>query len=135
MGRYSPELGSYCRITPHLAASYRTGQKETLLNRRSGISIRNGVLLCKQLIRLTMDYACPICRCAVPNYVKQLQALQSKCLRIPTGAPWYISNTQIQEDLGVPLFEKHTRALTENYDPKLADMGKHLFRQLGRYLH
>jgi len=31
-----------------------------LLNRKSDLSIRNGVLLYKQLIRLVMDYACPL---------------------------------------------------------------------------
>jgi hypothetical protein len=114
--------------------SQRLGVLGSLLN-RSALSTRNGVLLCKQLIRPMMDYACSIWRRAVRNYVKQLQALQSKCLRIPTGAPWYISNTQIQEDLGVPFFEEYTRALTESYDSKLAGVGNHLFRQLGRYLH
>jgi hypothetical protein len=94
-----------------------------LLKRRSGLSIRNGVLLYKQLIRPTMEYACPIWRCAAHSYVKQLQALQSKCLRVATGAPWYIRSRKIHEDLGVPSFEEHTRALTESYDSKLAGLG------------
>jgi hypothetical protein len=48
--------------------------------------------------------------------------------------PWYISNTQIHEDLGVPSFADHIRALTESFDSKLADAGNPLVRQLGRYL-
>ena len=28
--------------------------------------------------------------------------LQSRCLRLNTGALWYVSNRQIHEDLGVP---------------------------------
>jgi hypothetical protein len=106
----------------------------SLLNRRSGLAIRNGVLLYKQLILPMMDYACPIRRCVARSYVKQLRVLQSKCLRIATGAPWYISNRQIHEDLGVPFFEEHTRARTESYDPKLAGVRSPLVRQLGRYL-
>jgi hypothetical protein len=105
----------------------------SLLKRRSGLSIRNGVLLYKQLIRPMMDYACPIWRYAARSYVKQLQALQSKCLRIATGAPWYISDRQIHEDLGVPFFEEHIRALTESYDSRLAGVGNPLVQQLGRY--
>jgi hypothetical protein len=77
----------------------------SLLNRGRGLSIRNGVLLYKQLIRPMMDYACPIWRCAARSYVKQLQALQSKCLHIAIGAPWYISSSQIHEDLGVPFLK------------------------------
>jgi hypothetical protein len=44
-------------------------------NRRSGLSIRKGVLLYKQLIRPMMDYACPIWRCAASRYIKHVQAL------------------------------------------------------------
>jgi hypothetical protein len=39
----------------------RIGMLEPFLN-RSGLSIRNGVLLYKQLIRSMMDYACSIWR-------------------------------------------------------------------------
>jgi hypothetical protein len=60
--------------------------------------------------------------------------LQSKCLRLATGAPWYVSNRQIHEDLGFPLFADHIRDLTARFDSKLADVGKLLVRELGRYL-
>ena len=104
-----------------------------LLN-RSDLSIRNGVLLYKQLVRPLMDYACPAWKSAARIHVGRLQVLQSKCLRLITGAPWYVSNRQIHEDLGVPLFPDHIRALTERFDSKLADAGNPLVRQLGRYL-
>ena len=48
--------------------------------------------------------------------------------------PWYVNNRQIHEDLGVPLFADHIRALTESFDSKLTNVGKPLVRQLGRYL-
>ena len=60
--------------------------------------------------------------------------LQSKCLRLATGAPWYVPIRQIHENLGVPLFADHIRALTESFDSKFADVGNPLVRQLGRYL-
>ena len=60
--------------------------------------------------------------------------LQSKRLRLATGAPWYVRNRQIHEDLDVPLFADHIRALTESFDSKLAYVGNPLVRQLGRYL-
>jgi hypothetical protein len=93
------------------------------------------VLLYKQLIRPMMDYACPAWRSAARSHVRRLQMLQSKCLRLVTVAPWYVSNRQIHEDLGVPLFADHIRALTVSFDSKLADVGKPLVRQIGRYLH
>jgi hypothetical protein len=68
-------------------------------------------LLYKQLILPLMDYVCPAWRSAIRNRVRRLQALQSKCLRLVTGARWYLSNRQIQEDVGVPPFADHIRAL------------------------
>jgi hypothetical protein len=65
---------------------------------------KSGVLLYKWLIRPMMDYACPTLRPAARTYVRRLRVLQSKCLRLVTGAPWYVRNRQIHEDLGVPLF-------------------------------
>ena len=69
-----------------------------------------------------------------PHHVRRLQVLQSKCLRLVTGAPWYLSSRQIHEDLGVPFLAEHIRALTASVDPRLADVEKPLVRQLGRYL-
>jgi len=126
--------------SPHIdqvrkRTAQRMGMLGPILNRKSDLSIRNGVLLYKQLIRPMMDYACPAWRSAARSHVRRLQVLQSKCLRLATGAPWYVSNRQIHEDLGVPLFADHIRALTESFDSKLADAGNPLVRQLGRYLN
>ena len=101
-----------------------------LLKRKSDLSVKNGVLLYKQLIRPMMDYAFP----AAHTHVRRLQVLQSTCLRLATVAPWYVSNRQIHEDLGVPLFADHIRALTASLDSMLAGVGNTLVRQLGRYL-
>ena len=94
-----------------------------VLNKKSDLSIRNGVLLYKQLIRPMMVYACPAWKSAACFHFQRLQVLQSKCLRLATGAPWYVINRQIHEDLGVSLFADHIRALTESFDSKLVDVG------------
>jgi hypothetical protein len=112
----------------------RIGMLGPLLNRKSDLSVRNGVLLYKQLVRPVMDYACPAWRSAARTHVQRLQMLQSKCLRLATGAPWYVSNRQIHEDLGEPLFADQIRAVTACFDSKLVDVGNLLVRQLGRYL-
>ena len=91
-----------------------------------------------------MDSACHAWRSAARTHVRRLQVLQSKCRRLATCPPkslrlvtcphWYLRNRQIQEDLGVPLFSDHIRALIESFDWKLADVAKPLVRQIGRYL-
>jgi len=87
-----------------------------LLNRKSDLFVRKGVLLNKQLIRPMMDYTCPAWRPAARSHVRRLQVLQSKSFRLATSAAWYISNRQIHEDMGVPLFADHIRALTARFD-------------------
>jgi hypothetical protein len=81
-----------------------------------------------------MDYACPVSRAAARSHIKELQVVQSKCLRIATNAPWYIGNKQIYDDLGVPYFSDHIRSLTKRFHSKLADVGNPLVGQLGRPL-
>jgi len=81
-----------------------------------------------------MDYACPAYRFAARSHVRRLQVLLSKCLRLASGALWYVRNRHIHEDLSVPLFADHIRALTESFDSKLADVGNHLVLELGRNL-
>jgi hypothetical protein len=115
-------------------AAQRFGMLSPLLNRKSDLSVSNGVLLYKQLVRPMMNYACPGWRSAARSHIRKLQVVQSKCLRHATGAPWCVSNRQIHEDLGVPLFGDHIRALTASFDSKLADVGNPLVLQLGRYL-
>jgi hypothetical protein len=110
------------------------GMLGPLLNRKSDLSVRNGVLLYKKPIHPVMDYACTAWRSAARTHVRGLQVLQSKCLRLATGVSWYLRNRQIHEDLGVPLFADHIRALTASFDSKLADVRNPLVRQLGRYL-
>jgi len=45
----------------------------------------------------------------------------------------YVSNRQIHEDLDVPLFADHIRALTASFDSKLAVVENPLVRQLCRH--
>ena len=105
-------------------AAQRLGMPGPLLKRKSGLTIRKGVLLYKQFIRPMMDYACPVWRSVTRKHARKLQVLRPKCLRIPTGAHSYISNGHIHEDLGVPSFAGHIRALTDFYYSKLAGVGK-----------
>ena len=102
-------LGRRLNWSPHIdqirkRTAQRIGMLCPLLNRRCDLSIRDGVLLYKQLIHPLMDYACPAWRSAARSHVRRLQVLQSKCLRLATGAPWYVSNRQIHEDVGRSAF-------------------------------
>ena len=76
--------------------------------------------------------------CHLPSYWLRLFSSHTfSYINTPTflkSSPCYVSNRQIHEYLGVPLFADHIRALTESFDSKVADVGNPLLRQLGRYL-
>ena len=125
--------------SPHIdqvrnKTAQRMGMLGPLLNSKSEITVGNGVLLNKQLIRPEMYYACPDCSYGSRTHVRRLLVLQSKCLRLATGAPWYVSNRQIHEDMGDPLFDDHIRVLPASFDSKLADVGNPLAPNQCRYL-
>jgi len=113
---WSPHIDQVSKTT-----AQKVGKLGSLLNRNKDFSVRNGVLLYKQLIRPMMDYVCPVWRSAAHTNVRRLQVLQSKCLRLAIGSPWYVGR-QINEDLGVPLFADHIRSLTASFDLKLVDV-------------
>ena len=81
-----------------------------------------------------MGYAFPVWRSAAHFHVRSLLVLQSKCLRLATGAPCNVGNRPTHEGLCFPLYADHIRALTESFDSKFADEGSPLVRQIGRYL-
>jgi len=78
--------------SPHIdQVRKKTAQRMDMLGHllisKSDLSIRNGFLLYKQLIRSMMDYACPAWRSADRYHFRRLQVLKSKCFRLATGAP------------------------------------------------
>ena len=86
-----------------------------------------------QLIHPMMDYACPVWRHAAASHLKRLQHVQSKYLHIIAGAPWYVSNLQLHEDLEVPYIAEHIRNLAQSFDFKIPDLENLSVQQIGRY--
>ena len=73
-------------------------------------------------MRARVQVRCPL-QCPEDTGV----TIQVFCL--VTGDSWYVSNRKIHEDVGVPLFADHIRALTMSFDSK-----NPLVRQVGRYV-
>ena len=109
-------------------ASQRIGILSPLLNK----PIRNGLMLCRQLIRPIMDYACPVWGHAADSHLKRLQHVRSKCLRTIAGACSYVSNLQLHEDLEVPYIAEHIRNLAQSFDSKIPSAEELLVRRLGK---
>ena len=95
----------------------------------------SGTEFCFTSISSAPDGLClPRLEVRCPHTRQEAAGAKSKCLRLVTGAPWYLSNRQIHEDLGVPFLADHISALTASFDSGLADVGSPLVRQVGRYL-
>ena len=52
----------------------------------------------------------------LPLTSPEFTSVTIEVFRLATGATWYMSNRQVHEDLGVPLFADHIRVLTESFD-------------------
>ena len=106
-------------------SSQRMGMLGPLLHRKSDLSVRNGVLLYKQLIRPMMDYASPRVEVRCPHPCPEAISVT---IQVSTPCYWcpIVYNRQMHEDVGVPLFASHIRALTASFDSKSADVGNPL---------
>jgi hypothetical protein len=104
-----------------------------LLNRKSDLTVRNGVLLYKQLIRPMLDYACPRLEVRSPLPCPDVTGV---AIKVPPPCYWchLVRNRQIHGNLCVPLFADQIGALTASFLSKLADVENPLVRQLGTYL-
>jgi hypothetical protein len=56
-------------------AAHRLGMLGQLLNKESALSIRNDILLSKQLIRLIVEYACPCLVVRWPHPGKEIASV------------------------------------------------------------
>jgi hypothetical protein len=141
MGRHKSLSRGDPRYTTQLVASHRSGQKENCSKDRyagSPTEQKESSLLqerspAKQAAHPPHDGLCvPRVEVRCPH-----PCAETTGVKIQVYSPCYwcplVHNRQINEDLGVPLFSDHIRALTASFDSKLADLGNPLVRQLGRY--
>jgi hypothetical protein len=86
-GRRDQDPAKYRPLTPTSLYRWRGDPRCPKCDQSSNSA--DGMLLYKQLIRPMMNYACPTWRSAIRTHVRRLQVLQSNCLRLASGAPWY----------------------------------------------
>jgi hypothetical protein len=68
---WSPHIDQIMRM-----AAQKMGTLGPLLNCKSDLSVRNGVMPYKQLIRPMMDSACPAWSSSVRTHIRRLQVLE-----------------------------------------------------------
>jgi hypothetical protein len=73
-----------------------------LLSRKLPLSLENKVLVYKVVIKPIWTCGIELWGCTSNSSIAILQRCQSKILGSMTDAPWYVSNSMLHNDLGIP---------------------------------
>jgi hypothetical protein len=110
----------------------RARQLSWLLGKSSQLSLENKTLIYKAVIKPIWTYGIELWGCARPSNTKILQGFQSKILRRITGAPWYVTNKTIHDDLHIPFIAdeinkhaaRHRTRIAGHENPLIDDLNK-----------
>lgn len=108
----------------------KTRQMYWLIGRKSQLSLDNKVIIYKAVLRPIWSYGIELWGCSKPSNTKILQTVQSKILRIITGAPWYISNHTLHNDLNIPYITDVVRIHATKYRNRNVGHSNNLVNEL-----
>ncbi|KAL1460251.1 hypothetical protein WDU94_012177 [Cyamophila willieti] len=101
-----------------------------LLGPNSKLSIENKLLLYKMILKPVWTYGIELWGCAKPSNINIIQRFQSKTLRKMLGAPYYVSNKTIHEDLKIPFVREEIKDRPKNYRKRIPNHLNELIREL-----
>jgi retron-type reverse transcriptase len=78
------------------------GQLNSLVNRRSKMSIQNKVTIYRTIVRPAMMYGSAVWGNVCNTQLHKLQVVQNKFLRAAFKAPWFVRNTQLHREAKLP---------------------------------
>lgn len=90
-----------------------------LLGLNSKLLIQNKILLYKMILKPVWTYGIELWGCAKPSNINIIQRFQSKTLRKMVGAPYYVSNQTIHEDLRIPFVKEEIKNRPKNYQRRI----------------
>jgi hypothetical protein len=67
--------------------------------------LENKLIIYKHILKPIWTYGIELWGCSKPSNTEILQSFQSKTLRMISGAPCYVSNQTLYEDLKMPLIQ------------------------------
>ena len=108
----------------------KSSQIHWLIGPRSALDLDYKVLLYKAIIKPIWLYGIQLWGSASSTNIEKIQRRQSKLLRIITGAPWYVRNSNIHRDLNIPTIREEIKNSCINYMKKLAEHPNPLARDL-----
>ncbi|TLO84139.1 hypothetical protein FEG28_18965, partial [Acinetobacter baumannii] len=116
-------LDASMTFRPHIKsvrdrAAFILGRLYPMICKRSKMSLRNKVTLYKTCIRPVMTYASVVFAHAARTHIDTLQSLQSRFCRLAVGAPWFVRNVDLHDDLGLESIRKYMKSASERYFDK-----------------
>lgn len=103
-----------------------------LLGPKSKVSIQNKILLYKMVLKPVWTYGIELWGCAKPSNINIIQRFQSKVLRNILGAPFFVSNKTIHDDLKIPFVADEIKSRPLNYQKRIPNHENHLIRNLNQ---
>jgi hypothetical protein len=91
-----------------------------LLGRKSKLSTRNKLLICKTLLKPIWTYGLQLWGTASTSNRDILEYLQSKPLRKVVDVPWYVPNTVIRRDPQTLTVKEEIRRYSSEYSARLS---------------
>ena len=82
-----------------------------LLRRNSQLSIRNKVLVYKQVLKPVWTYGLQLWGCTKESNYACLQRFQNRVLRNIVNAPWYVRNEDLHRELEMKTVKERSRRL------------------------
>lgn len=129
---FDPKLNWKAHINETISRSTkRRGMLHNLLYPHSPTSLRTKLVIYLTLIRPIIMYAVPTWTTTASTTLNKLQTFQNKFLRLITGAPWFVRNSIISNDLKIEPILEHARKLSEKFFEVSAYSENELIRNLG----
>lgn len=101
-----------------------------LIGKHSKLKLECKLLLYKSILKPIWTYGSELWKSASNSNIEIIQRMQSKILRIITGAPWYVRNSNIHKDLDVKMVKDELERATRRYATKLCSHPNILARRL-----
>lgn len=99
----------------------KTKKMHWLLGPKSELSLSNKLLIYKAVLKPVWTYGIQLWGTASNSNIEILQRYQSKTLRLCVNAPWFVSNSNIHNDLSIPTVKDEISRYSANYLNRLSN--------------
>ena len=101
-----------------------------MLGKNSKLSIDHKILIFNMIIKPIWCYGIQLWGTASKSSIEKIQKVQSKILRTICGAPWYVKNKNIHNDLKIDTINEEINKCSTRYSDKLRNHPNNLASEL-----